>query len=63
MAVFDEGYLKIDSKEDRWTVAEILFKNGYTVFPARSKKNGKANFYLVGYRTMNQDLGEEGPEE
>ena len=63
MAVFDKGYLKIDSKEERLTVAQILFNNGYTVFPAKIKKNDKQNYYLVGFETRDQTVKEEDIEE
>lgn len=63
MAVFDKGYLKIDSKEERQAIAQMLFNNGYTVFPARVKKNEKQNYYLVGYELRDQTVKEEDTEE
>lgn len=45
-----EGYLQIDNKDDRSTVASILFKNGYKVSTSRRKKNGKTNSYYVHYK-------------
>ena len=59
MTAYGKGYLLIDSKEDRATVAEILFRNGYTISPARFKKNGKTFVYLVGYEMKDPDLKEE----
>lgn len=43
------SYLKIDSKEDRVTVASILFANGYSVQPAKQRKNGKTFTHFVKY--------------
>lgn len=59
MTIYDKGHLLIDSKEDRATVAEILYKNGYTVSPVRFKKNGKTFTYLVGYEMRDSDIKEE----
>lgn len=61
MEIYEKGYLAIDSKEDRAIVAQILFNNGYTVFPAKKKKDGRANLYLVGYerRDINMKDGAE----
>ena len=52
----DVGYLRIGNAEDRAAVAEILYKNGYTVSPARKKK-GKSFEYYVRYEI--RDMEEE----
>ncbi len=54
----DYGYLKIKNEADRAEVATILYKNGYTVRPARRKKNGKTYEYYVAYRMNETDLGD-----
>lgn len=56
----DEGYLKIGNETDRNTVANILYKNGYTTQPVRRKKNGKAFEYFVKYQMKENDI--ENPE-
>lgn len=43
------GYLRVANKEDRKTIAEILYDNGYSVQPVRFKKDGKSFVYLVKY--------------
>lgn len=52
------GYLKIKNEADRAEVATILYKNGYTVRPARRKKNGKTYEYYVAYQISETDLGD-----
>ena len=59
MQDFDKGALRIDAKEDRETVARILFKNGYAVFPAKIKKDGKSYTQLVSYEYGVRIIGEE----
>lgn len=54
----DSGYLKIGNEQDRATVAQILYRNGYSVKPARKRKNGKAFEYYVAYRLENPDVKE-----
>ena len=50
--------LKIKNEADRAEVATILYKNGYTVRPARRKKNGKTYEYYVAYQISETDLGD-----
>ncbi len=59
MAIGDKGFLRVENKDDRATVAQILYKNGYTVAPVRTKKDGKSFIYLVGYELKNSDIKEE----
>ena len=57
---FSTGYLDIDNREDRNTVAAILFKNGYTVSPVKTKKDGRSHRYFVKYsRDENNGKGGE----
>lgn len=49
-------YLRIANKEDRVAVASILYNNGYSVQPARRKKNGKSFEYMVKYWVGQQDI-------
>ena len=49
------GYLKIPNKDQRITVASILFEHGYTVSMARTKKNGKTYEYYVKYEIAQMD--------
>lgn len=52
---YKKGILKIKSKEDRAALANILYKNGYTVRPYRNKKNGKTYEYYVMYEKLPYD--------
>lgn len=54
----DIGYLKISNEADRATVANILFRNGYTVQTKRRKKNGKTYEYYVHYEMRNAETTE-----
>lgn len=54
----DSGLLKIASEADRETVANILFRNGYTTSPVRRKKNGKAFEYFVKYALLSREIGD-----
>ena len=56
MGVTEYGLLKIGNENDRLTVASILFKNGYSVFPARKKKDGKSYEYYVEFEMRPRDL-------
>lgn len=58
----DSGYLRIESAADRNEIAAILYKNGYTVKPARRKKTGRSYEYLVSYQlnSLDEDF-EENP--
>lgn len=55
----DTGWLRIANKEDRATVANILFNNGYTVGTVRRKLNGKAFEYFVKFETKPIDAEED----
>lgn len=55
------GTIRIKSEADRVAVATILYKNGYTVRPVRSKKNGNSYEYYVEYTTRSMEPA--GPEE
>lgn len=46
------GVIRIKNEADRVTVATILYKNGYTVRPVRTKANGKTYEYYVEYTTQ-----------
>lgn len=52
----DNGYLKIKNEEDRNIVANILFKNGYTVESKRRKRNTKTFEYFVHYEIKNSEV-------
>lgn len=54
----DNGYLKIANEADRATVANILFRNGYTVQTKRRKKNGKTYEYYVHYEMRNAETAD-----
>lgn len=54
--VGDCGYLKIENNEDRALVANILYKNGYTLSPVRRKRNGKTYEYFVRYEIKSKDI-------
>ena len=43
----EKFYLKISSEADRATVAAILFRNGYTVSPAKLPKSKKSYWYCI----------------
>lgn len=43
------GVLEIENKQDRTTVAAILYDNGYTVSPFRRKKDGRSQVRLLRY--------------
>lgn len=53
------GYIPIPNEPDRIALASILFKHGYTVSPARFKKDGKSFVYCVKYELKSQDIKEE----
>lgn len=55
------GYLRIANEADRAEVANILYRNGYTVRPIRFKKDGKSYEYFVKYEKLPLD-GVEGGE-
>lgn len=52
------NYLRIANQADRVTVASILYNNGYSVSPAKRKKNGKSFEYLVKYWIAPQEVEE-----
>ncbi|MCD8398276.1 MAG: hypothetical protein LUD12_14035 [Lachnospiraceae bacterium] len=54
--VGDKDILRIASEADRNTVAEILYKNGYTVQPVRRRKNAKQYEYFVRYEMKNNEI-------
>lgn len=54
----DVGYLKIESADDRATIAAILFKHGYTISTVRRKRNGKAYEYYVKYELRSREWKE-----
>lgn len=60
MDVSAKGFIRIAEKEDREIVARILYKNGYTVSPARMKKDGKTYIQLVGYELGTKTIQEDG---
>ncbi len=49
------GVIRIKNEADRVTVATILYKNGYTVRPVRTKINGKTYEYYVEYTTQSME--------
>ena len=49
----DSGILRISSEADRVTVASILYKNGYSVTPARIR-TGKKIEKCLQYEQPNQ---------
>ncbi len=55
----DKGYLKISSENDRAAVANILYKNGYTVQPTRRRKNGRSFEYYVMYEMKENTVDEQ----
>ena len=57
--IANKGYLKIDTKEDQAIVANVLFKNGYTVQRVRGKKNGKSYEYFIKYEMNPLDMIDE----
>ncbi len=58
----DEGYIRIANENDRMTVVSILYKNGYTVRPVRTLKNGKTYVYMIRYEQMAKDIAADGNE-
>ena len=58
--VADAGYLRIGNEADRMTIAGILYKNGYSVCLAKSKKNAKSYEYLVKYSLIDPVAEGEG---
>lgn len=58
ITITDRGYLRIGNEADRTTVAAILYKNGYSVSPARKKKDGRSFEYFVEYYVKKQDIEE-----
>ena len=58
-AIGTHGFLKIGNESDRIAVASILYKNGYSVSPARKKKNGKTFEYYVEYELKPAEIQEE----
>ena len=54
----DAGYLRVENKEDREIVGNILFRNGYTVSTVRQKRNGKTYEYFVKYELRSRELSE-----
>jgi len=56
----DCGYLRIANEGDRAEVANILYRNGYTVRPVRFKKDGKSYEYFVKYEKLPLDDAEGG---
>ncbi len=51
-------YLRIANQQDRVTVASILYNNGYSVSPAKRRKNGKRYEYLLKYWIDQQEAEE-----
>ncbi len=51
-------YLRIANQQDRVTVASILYNNGYSVAPAKRRKNSKSYEYLVKYWIGQQEAEE-----
>lgn len=53
-----EGYIKISKLEDRATIAEILYRNGYSIVPAK-KKSSRSFEYFLHYRLDEEIIPED----
>lgn len=54
------GYLKLSNDDERAAIANILFKNGYTVRTVRRKRDGKSYDKYVEFELLTTDVIEEG---
>lgn len=63
MGLGDKGFLRIANENDRLMVASILFKNGYSIYPVRTRRDGKSFQYLIQYEIRSRDISEEDSDE
>ena len=61
--MYTNGYVKIANEADRATVAQILFKHGYTVQMMKRKKSGRAYDYFVHYELRPAEMPSDQPKE
>lgn len=54
------GFIRVTNREERMMVANILFREGYTVRPVRTKINGKNYDYLIHYEMQSQVVEDNG---